>query len=423
MAWTLLSSARVHRTMHGTRLSCCFCSLCSLAPSQLSAWRALAPLPCLKLRLCGSARRSVPTSLVSPLLPDLALWVPPMMYPVSVSSMSFLDRTFVLTFNAAVTVVRQVAAALGVIPAGVRDLDPALYRGRLVLVNSVPGLDYPQALPPLIQYTGPVLEPGLVEPFTPDVEAWLEAVPEGKPVVYVSYGTVAVLSPAQVRHMAHVFAGGGYHTLWALPESQQDGLPDQLPPTILVRAWVPTPRALMHPKVRAFVSHCGGNSVSESMSAGTPIVGYPQFGDQVPNCLHVADAGAGITALRKQSWVKGEDIEEVLSNPAYEQRAQSLQRLFSIFGGAKKAADLLELGASGDLAALAPPPSQSLGSWVRLNGLDLVVFGMIGLHCAVYAAGALLRRIWVHGSTARCSGGGGGTSTSEAALRKSVKVA
>ena len=296
---------------------------------------------------------------------------------MSIHNMSFLDRLYVIGFNTALRFGKRIASAAGIIPSAVSDFDPAVLKGKLFLVNSIPGLDYPQPLPPLIQYTGPVVDMTMIEEFTGDVQAWLDTVPQDKPVVYVSYGTVAVIEPDQLQHMVRLFAGCDFYVLWALPESQQEGLPPYLPPNIMVRHWIPTPRALAHPKVKAFVSHCGGNSLSESMAMGTPVVGYPQFADQMGNCQRMADAQAGVTAPTKQNWVRREDIMEVLSNPLYSQRAQAIRRLFRTFGGVQKAADLIETAAAGGLELLIPPTDKSFQAWFLYNGYDLVIIAFV----------------------------------------------
>lgn len=35
-----------------------------------------------------------------------------------------------------------------------------------------------------------------------------------------------------------------------------------------------------HPKVAAFITHAGYNSIGESIASGTPLVTVPLFGDQ-----------------------------------------------------------------------------------------------------------------------------------------------
>ena len=44
-----------------------------------------------------------------------------------------------------------------------------LWNGRLVFVNTIPGMDITQPLPPLVQYTGPVVDVKKMEPFSDDV--------------------------------------------------------------------------------------------------------------------------------------------------------------------------------------------------------------------------------------------------------------
>jgi len=337
---------------------------------------------------------NVPTNLIPPVSDAVAPWVPPLIAPMSIRDMSFLSRLQVIGFNTALNFGKRIASAAGIIPASASDFNPASLKGKLLLVNSIPGLDYPQPLPPLIQYTGPVIDVQKVEEFPPEVEAWLDSVPEGKPVVYVSYGTVAVIRPDHAQHMLNgVFAGDDFYVLWALPKSQQEGLPESkdLPSNVMIHHWIPTTRALAHPKVKAFVSHCGGNSLSESMALGVPVVGYPQFGDQIPNCQRMADAKAGITAPVRQSWVRKEDITEVLSNQLYAERAQSLGRLFKTFGGAEKAANLLEAAAAGDLKLMTPPTDESFQAWFLLNGYDLLILGSCACSFAMFGALACLK--------------------------------
>ena len=51
----------------------------------------------------------------------------------------------------------------------IRFWDWDLWNGRLVFVNTIPGMDYTQPLPPLVQYTGPVVDVKKMEPFSEDV--------------------------------------------------------------------------------------------------------------------------------------------------------------------------------------------------------------------------------------------------------------
>jgi UDP:flavonoid glycosyltransferase YjiC (YdhE family) len=46
--------------------------------------------------------------------------------------------------------------------------------------------------------------------------------------------------------------------------------------------------------VKAFVSHCGLNSLFEGLATGTPILAMPFGGDQPVNAQHVEDKGLGL---------------------------------------------------------------------------------------------------------------------------------
>ncbi|CAE7228057.1 UGT2B4 [Symbiodinium pilosum] len=251
-----------------------------------------------------------------------------------------------------------------------------MWRGRLAFVNSIPGVDYPQLLPPLVQYTGPVVDVKKMEPFPAEVEAWIESVPDDMPIVYVSYGTIVRLTPERVAATIAALTSTTHYTLWALPKPQQVGLPDTLPPSIMIHHWIPTARALAHPKVKAFVSHCGGNSAVESMAMGKPLIGYPQFGDQMAVCRRIADAGAGITGPQG-GWVQVEDVRQVLGDARFAARARTMSRLLDKFGGTSRAADLLELAAAGDLEPLKTPLEGSASSFFYMGGYDLLIYAQL----------------------------------------------
>jgi len=319
---------------------------------------------------------NVPTILVPPLNPWASSFVPLPLHLVNPHNMSFVDRLLVIGGNTAINFGKQLAVVLGYRFSFMPDFSPDMWRGRLALVNSIPGMDYPQLLPPLVQYTGPVVDVKKMEPFPPEVETWLNDVPEGMPVVYVSYGTVVRLTPERVAATLMALTSERHYTLWALPKKQQVGLPDALPPGVMIHHWIPTARALAHPRVKAFVSHCGGNSATESMAMGVPLIGYPQFGDQMAVCRRIADAGAGITGPHG-GWVQVEDVLHVLSEPCYAARAQSISRLLEKFGGTKRAAELLELGARGDLKLLQTPLEGSQSSWFFVAGYDLFIYAQL----------------------------------------------
>lgn len=51
----------------------------------------------------------------------------------------------------------------------------------------------------------------------------------------------------------------------------------------MITDWAPQLDILKHPSIGGFVSHCGWNSLIESVSCGVPIIGLPLFAEQMMN--------------------------------------------------------------------------------------------------------------------------------------------
>ncbi|KIH52097.1 hypothetical protein ANCDUO_17806 [Ancylostoma duodenale] len=69
----------------------------------------------------------------------------------------------------------------------------------------------------------------------------------------------------------------------------------KLPPNVHVFKWLPQSDLLQNPKIKAFITHGGYNSVQESISAGVPLVAIPLFGDQPKNALLAERHRFGVT--------------------------------------------------------------------------------------------------------------------------------
>jgi UDP:flavonoid glycosyltransferase YjiC (YdhE family) len=220
-----------------------------------------------------------------------------------------------------------------------------------VLVNSSFGLEYPRQLPPQVHMVGPML-PAAIPPLPSDYAAWLGA---GPPVVYVNLGTIARPWRELLQRMARALEGAEFRALWVVSSELRPLLPPALPPGIRVEPWVPSQLAvLQHANVRAFVSHCGTNSVQESVHAGTPIVGIPLFAAQGDMALRVEDAGIG-SWLDKHRFTPDQLHEHVLHacrSRRFRANIAVLQSGFARDGGVVRAVDLIEQAAFGRNARL-----------------------------------------------------------------------
>ena len=214
------------------------------------------------------------------------------------------------------------------------------HKGRLILVDGAFGLEYRRPLPPNVQMVGPML-PEEIEPLPEEYQRWLE---QGPPVVYVNLGTLAMALREQLAKMVEAFGGEEYRVLWVLRKPLHALLPEPLPGNLRVIEWGPSPISILsHPNVRVFVSHCGINSVHESLYAGTPIVGIPMLADQRDMGARVVDAGVGL-CLDKTRFTAGElrrAISRVMHEDSFRSPIPAIQASFRLAGGVSRAADLI----------------------------------------------------------------------------------
>ncbi|KAL6897249.1 hypothetical protein ACP4OV_006945 [Aristida adscensionis] len=127
---------------------------------------------------------------------------------------------------------------------------------------------------------------------------WLDAQAPAS-VLYISFGTLASVSGADLVETAWGVAGSGHRFLWVLrpglvrgsPPSQPSPLPEGFDAATcgrgMVVSWAPQVEVLAHPAVAGFWTHCGWNSTLEAVCAGVPMLCRPCFGDQMGNARYV----------------------------------------------------------------------------------------------------------------------------------------
>jgi hypothetical protein len=172
--------------------------------------------------------------------------------------------------------------------------------GRVILVNNVFGLEYARSLPPNVVMVGPMLEKKwqasvsvarreYVQQLSAADAAWLSHSENGRitPVIWVSMGTIAPLNQRQVLELFTAFERGTreglFRVLWKLDPSDHGFLPPTMPPSqhLRVTTWVSSQLGVLaHEATQVFLSHCGINSVHESVYIGTKLLCIPILADQ-----------------------------------------------------------------------------------------------------------------------------------------------
>ncbi|WP_455614981.1 macrolide family glycosyltransferase [Eisenbergiella sp.] len=96
----------------------------------------------------------------------------------------------------------------------------------------------------------------------------------------------------------------------------------------------------------AFLTHCGMNSVSESLYFGVPMVLFPQQPEEGAVARRVQEVGAGIPLPGTEASVIRESILQALNNTRMHENAAGIGESFRKAGGAQKAADVIEKNAT-----------------------------------------------------------------------------
>ncbi|CDY56276.1 BnaA09g55800D [Brassica napus] len=183
---------------------------------------------------------------------------------------------------------------------------------------------------PPVYPVGPVLS--LEDRPSPDLDPsdqrrimrWLEDQPESS-VVYLCFGSYGVLGAPQIEEIARALEVSGHRFLWSIRTEDggpcdllPDGFTDRTASKGLVCGWAPQVEVLAHKAVGGFVSHCGWNSVLESLWFGVPIATWPLYAEQQLNAFTMVTELGLAVELRldyvstKKEIVKAEEISEAI---------------------------------------------------------------------------------------------------------------
>ncbi|XVF50902.1 hypothetical protein PTKIN_Ptkin04bG0140800 [Pterospermum kingtungense] len=187
------------------------------------------------------------------------------------------------------------------------DISTCLHKSGGIIVNTfdsleprtiktiLDGLCVPDGSTPPIYCIGPLIAKDGDGDAVPECLKWLDSQPS-KSVVFLCFGTLGLFSAQQLRDIAVGLERSGQRFLWVVrnPSSEKQGkmepdLNSLLPEGFLertkerghvVKSWAPQVAVLNHDSVGGFVTHCGWNSVLESVRAGVPMVAWPLYAEQ-----------------------------------------------------------------------------------------------------------------------------------------------
>ncbi|KAK7372652.1 hypothetical protein VNO80_06039 [Phaseolus coccineus] len=158
---------------------------------------------------------------------------------------------------------------------------------------------------------------------------WLDLKDENS-VVYISFGSQNTISASQMMALAEGLEESAISFIWVLRppvgfdvngEFKEEWLPKGFEERmrdskrgLLVHKWAPQLEILSHKSTGVFLSHCGWNSVLETLSYGVPIIGWPLAAEQTYNVkMLVEEMGVAVELTRSvETTISGEEVKKVI---------------------------------------------------------------------------------------------------------------
>jgi hypothetical protein len=141
---------------------------------------------------------------------------------------------------------------------------------------------------------------------------WLDKQPN-KSVVFLCFGSFGFqFVPSQIREIALGLKNSGVRFLWS-NRAEKKVLPDgffewmELEGKGMICGWAPQVEILGHKAIGGFVSHCGWNSILESLWFGVPILTWPIYAEQQMNAFMMVKE-LGLSVELKIDYRRGSDV-------------------------------------------------------------------------------------------------------------------
>ncbi|KAI7747249.1 hypothetical protein M8C21_018564 [Ambrosia artemisiifolia] len=161
---------------------------------------------------------------------------------------------------------------------------------------------------------------GARKPFDNDIIMWLDSQPPSS-IVFLCFGSMRSFDEAQLKAIARGLEQSGYRFVWSLrqpPSDQTSGVmtdyedpSEVLPERFMERTrgigkvigWAPQVALLAHDAIGGFMSHCGWNSLLESLWFSVPSAAWPMYAEQQMNAYEM-EVESGIRRVMEDNAVR-----------------------------------------------------------------------------------------------------------------------
>ncbi|KAF5959050.1 hypothetical protein HYC85_000259 [Camellia sinensis] len=176
-----------------------------------------------------------------------------------------------------------------------------------------------------------------------EIIQWLNNKGESS-TVFVSFGSEYFMSKEEIEEIAHGLELSNVNFIWVVrfPMGEKVEVEQVLPKGfidrvgergLIVEGWAPQARILAHSSTGGFASHCGWNSISESLFYRVPIVAIPMHLDQPLNAKLVEEVGVAVEVSRDiNGRLDREEITQALRKVVVEKSGEDIRITARNFG-------------------------------------------------------------------------------------------
>lgn len=161
-----------------------------------------------------------------------------------------------------------------------------------------------------------------------------------RPLVYISLGTVINDRPDFYNNCIEALSDENVDVIISrgvyMDEKRLNKLPDN------IKTFERVDQLDVLSRADVFITHCGMNSVSESLYMAAPMALYPQTNEQRAVAKRVEEKGAGITLCDDSPEGIKKTVTEILNNKKYADSAKHMSDNFRSCIGVKGAADFIK---------------------------------------------------------------------------------
>ncbi|KAM3719585.1 putative UDP-glucuronosyltransferase ugt-50 [Dirofilaria immitis] len=204
-----------------------------------------------------------------------------------------------------------------------------LKNSSLYFVNTDELLDFPRLVSHKIVFIGGI---AVAKPtaLTEDYQQLMDYSECG--VILVSFGTVVkskYMSDDEKKIFQDAFRQFPEITFLWKYENENEEREDTYLSNVVKRKWIPQNDILNHHNLLAFISHCGQNSLMESVSAGVPLICIPLFADQFRNAKTAENRNIAIILNKEQLTTNAlaSALKTIIYEESYRENAKKLKEM------------------------------------------------------------------------------------------------